>query len=59
MDWRAKALTWQGHEFLDALRSDTVWRRVRTELKDRALSLPLSVIQQFATQIGASMVGVG
>ena len=28
-DWRAIRLTWWGHEFLDAARSDTIWREAK------------------------------
>ncbi len=24
--WRAKRLTWQGHEFVDAIRDETIWQ---------------------------------
>jgi len=34
VDWRPKRLTYEGHEFLDAARSDTVW----TKAKDKAIS---------------------
>ena len=34
MDWKAERLTFDGHEFLDAARSDTVWKKA----KDRVLS---------------------
>jgi hypothetical protein len=28
-NWRATSLTWQGHEFLDSVRRDTVWQKVK------------------------------
>jgi hypothetical protein len=27
--WQPRGLTWNGHEFLDAARSDTVWRKAK------------------------------
>jgi hypothetical protein len=27
--WQPKRLTWNGHEFLDAARSDTVWQKAK------------------------------
>jgi hypothetical protein len=28
-EWHAKRLTWEGHEFLNDARSDTVWKRAK------------------------------
>ena len=41
---RATRLTWEGHEFLDRIRSDTVWNRVKGLARERGLSLNLDVI---------------
>ena len=54
--WQPKTLTWQGHEFLDAARNTSVWQQVKTRLKDRGLDAPLSVIQQLAVRLTASML---
>jgi hypothetical protein len=44
-------LSWQGHDFLDAVRSDVVWQRVMAELKAKATgSAPLEVILQLAVK---------
>jgi len=40
----ATRLTWKGHEFLDRIRSDTVWNRVKGLARERGLSLSLDVI---------------
>lgn len=52
------ALTWQGHEFLDAARNDSVWTQLKTELKDKRLSLPIAVVQDLATKIAAALAGL-
>src|SRR4051794_40468009 len=39
--WMPSALTWAGHEFLDAARNDSVWAKVKSTFK----SLPLAVLQ--------------
>ena len=54
--WQPKTLTWQGHEFLDAARNTSVWQQVKTRLKDRSLDAPLSVIQQLAVRLTASLL---
>jgi hypothetical protein len=51
-------ITWKGHEFLDATRTDKVWRQVRTELKDKGLSLPFALVQELAIQIAKKLAGL-
>jgi len=41
-------LTWEGHEFLDATRSDTVWKRVTDQLTEKGLGIPLEVAVELA-----------
>ena len=57
MDWKAKRLTFDGHEFLDAARSDTVWHKAKERvlsttgtltLEGLKMALPL-VIRQLLT----------
>lgn len=57
-DWRPTSLTWQGHEFLAAARNESIWHQVKARLKDRGLDAPLSIVQQLAIQIAASMLGL-
>jgi hypothetical protein len=40
-EWKPRSLTWQGHEFLDAARNDTVWKNAMSKLKGQATSSPL------------------
>lgn len=47
-------LTWPGHEFLDAARSDTIWNRAKTQVKDKVgtagLGLLIDVLKHQAKQ---------
>ena len=52
------SITWAGHEFLDTVRNDRVWIKLRTELKDRAITLPFTVFQDLALKIVKSLAGV-
>lgn len=58
MEWRPKALTWKGHEFLDATRNAGVWNKVKAEIKDRGGALPFSLIQQLAVKLAAAHFGL-
>ncbi len=33
--WKAKKLTWNGHEFLEAARSDTIWQRAKALMAEK------------------------
>ena len=40
----AATLTWKGHEFLDTVRSDTAWNRIKRWLNAKALDLSFEAI---------------
>lgn len=42
-------LTWEGHEFLDKVRDETVWRKITSMVSSRGGSVAFSVINQLAT----------
>jgi Hypothetical protein (DUF2513) len=52
------SITWKGHDFLDAVRTDKVWLKVKTELKDKGLSLPFALLQALALKIAANLAGL-
>jgi hypothetical protein len=58
LDWRVQALTWKGHEFLDATRNATVWKKVKAELKKHGTAMPVALIQDLATKFLAAQVGL-
>jgi hypothetical protein len=43
-EWKAISLTWNGHEFLDSIRNDAVWKKIKEKLNQEVSSLPLAVI---------------
>jgi hypothetical protein len=55
---RPESIPWAGHECLDTVRADMVWRRRQAELKDRAIPLPFSRVQALATKIAKSLAGL-
>ena len=56
-DFAALSLTWQGHEFLDKIRNDTVWNKVKLTIQSKSLDLSFDAIKTIATAIIASMLG--
>jgi len=49
-------LTWEGHEFLDKIRSDGVWRKIRDVAASKGGSLAFAVINQIATRLALQAV---
>jgi hypothetical protein len=48
-------LTWEGHEFLDKIRADSVWARVVETVSAKGGSLAFSVVNRLATKYVAEM----
>ena len=54
----AGSITWKGHDFLDSVRTEKIWLKVKAELKDRGVSLPFALIQELAIKFAAQAVGL-
>lgn len=52
----ASALTWSGHEFLDAIRRDTVWNGVKRTARERGVELSFDTIKTLARKIIEAML---
>lgn len=44
-------LTWDGHEFLDKIRSDTAWNKIKTHASEKGLALSFSVVTELAKRL--------
>ncbi|WP_158268286.1 DUF2513 domain-containing protein [Paenisporosarcina sp. OV554] len=50
--WIYASLTWEGHEFLDSIKNDTIWDKTKEGIKKKGFelgSVPLAVIKEYAT----------
>ena len=45
------SLTWEGHDFLDKIREDTIWNKTKGLIKNKALPMTLDVIKEIATAV--------
>jgi hypothetical protein len=55
-DFLAHRLTWEGHEFLDSIRSDTVWNKTKTSFVKGGLSMTFDLVKSVATDIAATLL---
>jgi hypothetical protein len=54
------ALTWSGHEWLDATWNDTIWHKVKAKLAEQGLTATFEVVKTLAiTSRRASSASVG
>ncbi len=37
-------LTWKGYDFLDSIRNESIWSKVKTTLNEKALTVPFDVL---------------
>lgn len=46
--WKPSALTWHGHEFLDAIRNDTVWKKLNAKINEQSGNIPFHILKEMA-----------
>ena len=49
-------LTWEGHEFLDKIKNDTVWNKTLKVIKEKVLPLALDTVKDIAAAVAAAML---
>jgi len=52
------SITWKGHDFLNTVRTEKVWLKLKAEMKDKGVSLPFVLIQELAIKIAAKAAGL-
>ena len=55
-DFFANRLTWEGHEFLDAIRIDNVWNKTKIFFVEGGLSMTFELIKGVATDVAAALL---
>lgn len=56
LDFGVGCLTWEGHEFLDKIREDTVWNKTKDLITKKGLPMVLDVVKEISQSIVATMV---
>ena len=55
-DFFGQRLTWEGHEFLDAIRSDTVWQKTKKAFIDQGVSMTFDLVRTAAKEVAAILI---
>jgi hypothetical protein len=54
----ARGLTWEGHEFLDSIKNETVWNKTQQAVKDKGGSVSFEILKIMATGYAKTLFGV-
>jgi hypothetical protein len=54
----ATSLTWAGHEFVDAARSDTVWNKATAVIRDKVGTASIAMLIEVLKQQAKQMLGL-
>lgn len=49
-------LTWDGHDFLDKIREDTIWKKTKDIIKDKGLPLVFDIVKSVSTEVVSGLV---
>lgn len=50
-EWKAKSLTWKGHEFLEAARNNTRWNDAKKFILEKGGGLTFDILKTVLTEI--------
>ncbi len=57
-DWKPRRLTWRGHEFLEFIRSQTVWEKTKKAVIEKTGGLALGALEAYARHLVGQLFGV-
>lgn len=49
-------LTWEGHNYIENIREETVWNKTKKTIKEKALPMTIEVIKDVSSAIVSAMV---
>ena len=55
-DFGVGRLTWEGHELLEKIKSDTVWNKTKDTIKKKGIPFVLDAVKEIATAITTAMI---
>lgn len=53
-----RSLTWEGHEFLDAIRNESIWKETKDEAVKKGATLSFEIIKQLAISLTKAGLGL-
>lgn len=59
--WMFASLTWDGHEFLDSIKNNSIWDKTKEGIKNKGFelgSVPLEVLKEYAKLQIKNLIGL-
>ncbi len=53
----ALSMTWHGHEFLDGIRRDTIWQKIKGSAREKGIDLSIDVIKTLTAIVIKGYIG--
>jgi DNA-binding transcriptional ArsR family regulator len=50
-EWKAKTITWHGHEFLESSRDPTRWEKAKDVIKQKGAAMTLDALKTVLTEL--------
>lgn len=50
------SLTWSGHEFLDSIRNNSIWKETKSKILSKSGAMTFEIIKSVAVEIAKAMV---
>jgi hypothetical protein len=57
--WKARRLTWTGHEFFEAAKDDTRWSRAKVVMREKGGGMAFEVLKQLLIEMMKGTIGLG
>ncbi|OXR48058.1 hypothetical protein PuT2_14770 [Pusillimonas sp. T2] len=55
-DFFGRRLTWLGHEFLDSIRSDSVWSKTKRTFASKGIDMTFDLVKSVASEISVTLL---
>jgi hypothetical protein len=55
---RVNAMTWEGHDLLDAIRDDTIWHKTKTKVLETAGTVSMECLKAVAVSLARGALGL-
>jgi uncharacterized protein DUF2513 len=57
LDCSAMAMTWEGHELFDKIRSDTIWNQIKKMAREKGIGLSFEAVKILGTAVLKHYIG--
>ncbi len=57
-DFSIYRLTWEGHEFLDSIKNDNVWKKTKDTFSQNCISMSFDLMKSMANEVAKPLLGL-